>query len=238
MISRAKFLGITILFALVTKVIGEFVHEIMGHGFFILLFGGEIVRVHLSPLWPYELSYIKWKGNFEPWQQTWIAGGGILFCLIVTGILQFLLLLRFSKDWRLSIPLLWLSFWTFLNPTGYLIIGGVRPFGDIEALIADGVLVQSTSLLIGLLIFLAAFFSLSKVLTNQFIYTRMVKTIKELRIALITFWITIPMATAITCLGMRMSPMHLQIFTILSLTPLPGATLIPNLLKPCFSENK
>jgi len=128
--------------AFVTKFVGEFVHEVMGHGFFVLLFGGKIVNIHLSLLWPYELSYIGWSGTFMPWEQTWIAGGGILVCFIVSRILQELLLFNIIKDWRLSTPLLWLVFWTFLNPTGYLIIDGVRPFGDVASLIEDGVLTQ------------------------------------------------------------------------------------------------
>ena len=138
-----KFLGLTLFTAFVTKVVGEFVHEVMGHGFFILLFGGEIVDVHLSILWPYELSYIVWRGTFLPWQHTWIAGGGILVCLIVSGMLQTLLLFNIVKDWRLSTLLLWLALWTFLNPTGYLIIGGISPFGDVAALINDGVLLNN-----------------------------------------------------------------------------------------------
>lgn len=137
---RVKFLATFLFLAFVMKIIGEFVHEVMGHGFFVLLFGGKIVRVYISLLWPYELSYIGWNGNFETWQMPWIDGGGILICLIVSFVLQTLLLLGIVRDWRFLTPLFWLSFWTFLNPTGYLIMGGIKPFGDIAALIREGVL--------------------------------------------------------------------------------------------------
>jgi len=232
MISRSKFLVISLFIAFVTKVVGEFVHEVMGHGFFVLLFGGKITNIHLSLLWPYELSYIGWSGTITPWQQTWIAGGGILVCFIVSGILQVLLLFNVVKDWRLSTPLLWLAFWTFLNPTGYLIIGGVKPFGDVASLIADGVLTQQLSLLIGLIVFFAAFLSLSKILITQLTIKSIVKNIKELRLSLALFWATIPIVTTITCLGMRLPIPYLQIFTILSLVPLPAAVFAPNFLQP------
>ncbi len=53
---RAKFLVPFLCFAFIMKGISEFVHEVMGHGFFVLLFGGQITSVHISLTWPYELS--------------------------------------------------------------------------------------------------------------------------------------------------------------------------------------
>jgi len=232
MISHSKFLAISLFIAFVTKVVGEFVHEVMGHGFFVLVFGGKITNVYLSLLWPYELSYIAWSGTFTPWQGIWIAGGGILVCFIVSGILQASLLFNLVKDWRISATFLWLAFWTFINPTGYLIIGGVKLFGDVASLIADGVLTQQLSLLTGLIVFFAAFLSLSKILITQLTAKNIVKSIRQLRLSLAIFWLTIPIVTAITCLGMQLPLSYLQIFTILSLLPLPAAAFIPNLLKP------
>jgi hypothetical protein len=217
--------------AFFTKIIGEFIHEVMGHGFFVLFFGGKIVHIHLSILWPYELSYIGWSGNFMHWQQAWIAGGGILVCLIVSGVLQALLLFKMIKDWRLSTMLLWLAFWTFINPTGYLIIGGVMPFGDIVSLIEFGVITQLSSLLVGLIIFFVSFLSLSKILIIQLTINNLVKNIKELRLSLALFWTTIPIITAMACLGMRLPIHYLQIFMILSLIPLLEAFLASNFLQ-------
>ena len=51
--SRVKFLAVFLCFAFMMKLIGEFVHEIMGHGFFVLLFaiggyiGGEMLYYSL-----------------------------------------------------------------------------------------------------------------------------------------------------------------------------------------------
>ena len=130
-----KFFAEFLLMAFLMKIAGEFVHEVMGHGLFVLFFGGRITRVYLSILWPYELSYIGWSGSFESWQIIWIEGGGILICTMTSIILQALLLLGMAEHRRWSIPLFWLAFWTFLNPTGYLILGGISSFGDIAALI-------------------------------------------------------------------------------------------------------
>ena len=196
------------------------------------------MHIHLSFLWPYELSYIGWSGSFMQWQQAWIAGGGILVCLIVSGVLQALLLFKVINDWRLSTLFLWVAFWVFINPTGYLIIGGVMPFGDIVSLIQFGVLTQLSSLLVGLIIFFVSFFSLSKIIIIQLTINHLVKNVIELRLSLALFWTTIPILTAMACLGMRLPIHYLQIFMILSFIPLLGAILIPNFLQSrIFSNN-
>ena len=231
MTGRSKFLAISLIIAFVTKVVGEVVHEVAGHGLFIVLFGGQITSVHISLLWPYELSYIGWSGSFMRWQQTWIAGGGILVSIIVSGVLQALLLFNVIKDWRLSTPLLWLAFWTFLNPTGYLIIGGVRPFGDVASLIVAGVRTQELSFLVGLILFVAAFLSLSKILIAQLSITNVVESFNGLRLSLALFWAMIPVITMVTCLGMRLQIFYFQVFTALSLVPPLLAMFVPNFLR-------
>lgn len=230
MTSRSIFLAISLVIAFATKVVGEIVHEVAGHGLFIVLFGGQVTSVHISLLWPYELSHIGWSGSFMRWQQIWIAGGGILVCLTVSVILQ-TLLLSLIKEWRTSIVLFWLAFWTFLNPAGYLIIGGVRPFGDVASLIAAGVLTRELSLLVGSLLFVAAFLSLSKILITQLTIANIVESVNGLRLSLTLFWAIIPVVTMITCLGMRLQIFYFQVFTALSLVPPLVAMLMPNFLQ-------
>ena len=239
--SRGKFLVVFISLAFAMKVVGELIHEVMGHGFFILLFGGQIARVHISLLWPYELSSItpnQPKGGFEAWQLTWIDGGGILVCLIVSCVIQALLLFKIVKNWPLSTLLLWLSFWTFLNPTGYLIIGGIRPFGDVAALIAKDVLTQEISLVIGLLIFIAAFFSISKILMDLLLSLDLIRGVKELRVSISLFWLVIPIVTAVYCLGTSQPLFHLQVFTTISFAPVLVAFLIPSIPLRIFDKVK
>jgi hypothetical protein len=205
--------------AFLTKIAGEFVHELMGHGIFILLFGGEIVKVHISLLWPYDFSSIWWSGNFETWQMALTTAGGIIVSLLVSFLFQALLLLRRIKDWRLLTVSFWFSFWTFLNPTGYLVVGGIRPLGDVAALISQGALTQTTSLLMGVMIFAIAFFSISKILADLLINTAAIRKAKSLHSALGLFWLTIPIATLLMCIGTRQPLYDLAVFTVISCLP-------------------
>ncbi|MFQ6106792.1 MAG: hypothetical protein ACE5QF_04300 [Thermoplasmata archaeon] len=202
---RVRFIIVFVSSLVVLKVIGEVIHEVLGHGTFVLAFGGEITAVHISLLWPYELSHISWvppAGGFEPWQEAWIHGGGILVCLLVSTIVQLLLLLRVLRDWRLTVPLLWLGFWTFLNPAGYLIMGGIGPFGDIQDLVNDGVLTRGLSLALGLAVLLPAFLALSKALRDILLGLGVVRDTGELRISLALFWLLLPLSTAAALAGL------------------------------------
>ena len=230
--SRDRFLVAFPFLGLLMKVIGEVVHEVMGHGFFVLLFGGRIGRVHISLLWPYELSSITHEppqGGFEAWQLVWIDGGGILVCLLVSFVFQGLLLLNAVRDWRLATSLLWLSFWTFLNPSGYLVVGAIRPFGDVDALIAQGALTQATSLLLGMTVFVAAFFSISRILINLLFELELIRSSWELRISLTLFWLVIPVAAVLSCLGMSLSLLYLQIFALISFIPVLAGFVLPSI---------
>jgi hypothetical protein len=187
------------------KVVSEFIHEVLGHGLFVLLFGGKITSVHISLLWPYSLSGIGYdppQGGFLNWQKPWINVGGILVCLLVSLFLQILLYFGRIRDHRLSPALFWLSFWTFLNPTGYLIIGGIRPFGDIWQLINENVLTQASSIGLGLILFLFAFHSLSEIFKDLILHARIIKSSQELKFFLSMFWLTIPLTTVLALMGL------------------------------------
>lgn len=116
-------------------------------------------------------------------------------------------------------------------------MGGIRPFGDVAALIAEGVLTQEVSLLIGLVIFLAAFLSLSKIFRDLLFNVGLVRSIADLRVALSLFWLLIPLVTAISCLGMRLPLFYLQIFTTMSLIPVVVAFIIASILPAESSSN-
>jgi hypothetical protein len=174
-----------------TKIIAEIIHEIFGHGLFVLIFGGEIVNVHISLLWPYELSYINWHSptSVTHEQLAWIYVGGIVICLSVSFFVQTFLLLKKRSDWRLALMLFWLAFWTFANSTGYLIIGGLIPFGDIYELIKLEILTSTFSLFTGLIAFAVGFVALSwilrKILRNTF-------SLKKASLGVVIFWFIIP----------------------------------------------
>jgi hypothetical protein len=226
---RVKFLAIFLSFAFMMKYVGEFVHEVLGHGFVVRLFGGQIIRVHISMLWPYELSRIDFSGHFSAGQLIWIQGVGILVCLTTSFLLQTLLLVRKVTDWRLRTPLFWLSFWTFLNPVGYLIIGGIHPFGDIRKLIEFGVLSQTMSIAVGLVLFLTAYFSLSTIFRDFIQNTGILTTVRQIRIALVLFWLIIPLVTVMAIVGLDFLSSNALLFFILSFMPSTVILLFPKI---------
>ena len=224
------FLIYFLILAFFMKAAGEVVHEALGHGLFAILFGGRIVSLNISLLWPYRLSGIGISGNFEAWQEPWIDGGGILVCLIVSCLLQGILFWK-VKNWRIAVPLFWLAFWTFLNPAGYLIIGGIKPFGDILQLIAQGILSQTLSLAIGLAIFALAFFSLSRIFRDIVSNTGFINNKRQLRVLLSLLWLIIPLITLMAITGLGFLSSYSPLLFAISFTPSIVALLLPENLE-------
>ena len=193
---KKVFLALFIILGFVMKIVSEFVHEVCGHGFFVLLFGGEIISVYISFFWPYELSYINWSplNTFTSTQRALIYGGGILACLCVSFLAQALLLVKKKISWYFTITFFWLAFWTFINSTGYLIIGGLTPFGDIKRLIGLGVLTSPISLVIGFIIFVTGFVGLSWILRGIFVEEF---SPKKASLGVPFFWLIIPVLDAL-----------------------------------------
>ena len=199
-----KFLMVFLSLGFATKILGEVVHEVMGHGLFVVAFGGRITSIKISLLWPYELSGIGFAapaGGFLPWQRVLVDGGGILMCLIVSFILQAILLSSVSKraHWVVSSALFWLAFWTFINPAGYLVVGGIKPFGDVANLISAGVMTKELAFILGLLLFLVSLFTLSIILRNVL---RKAGVNEDARWSIVLFWLIVPLLTLFTVVGL------------------------------------
>jgi len=188
---RKLFLIAFVVAGFVMKLIAEVVHEIFGHGLFILLFGGAIKTVYISILWPYDFSYISWylPSMVSSAQMAWIYGGGILTCLCSSLLTQAFLIAKKKMAWHSALTLFWLAFWTLINSTGYLIIGGLAPFGDIYELIELGVLTSLLSLVAGLIIFFMGFVVLYWILRKILIA---VFPPKKASLGVIFFWFIIP----------------------------------------------
>lgn len=191
----ASNLAFSIVVGLVMKVAAEVMHEVGGHGLYILLFGGRILGVRISLLWPYQTSYIWWSHPaLEPLERGLVIGGGILNCLIVSFALQLLLLLR-PQPWRLAVPFLWFSYWNYISSAGYLLSGGYGAFGDVAELIEMSVLTRLSSLLLGLAVFTAGYFLLSIILRR--LLTPLVSESK-LGYVVAGFWLTTPLIVFLT----------------------------------------
>ena len=199
-----KFLMAFLSMGFVAKILGEAVHEVMGHGLFVVVFGGRITDINISLLWPYKLSSIGFSpppGGFQPWQEVLVNGGGIIICLFVSFVIQLILLLSFSKrgNWVVSSMLFWLAFWTFINPAGYLVIGGIEPFGDIANLISAGVMTQQLAFILGLILFLINIFSLSIILRNVL---RKARVNEDAKWSIVLFWLIVPLLTLFSVAGL------------------------------------
>jgi hypothetical protein len=198
-----RFLMVFLSLGFITKILGEVVHEVIGHGLFALAFGARMTDIKIALLWPYDLSSIRFappSPGFQPWQQVLFDGGGILMCLLVSFILQLILLWSFSKraNWVVSSTLFWLAFWTFINSAGYLIVGGMEPFGDVASLIAAGVMTKEIALILGPSIFLVSFFSLSIILRNVLIKA---EVNEDARWSIVCFWLIVPLLTLVRVVG-------------------------------------
>ncbi len=197
-ITFSKFLAFFLAVGFVMKIVSEVVHEVFGHGFFALLFGGRITGVYISLLWPYESSYIQYDlPSLSFWQIVMFIGGGILVCSIVSFSIQAFLLFK-KLRWWLSSTLFWFAFWCFVNPAGYLVTGGIMPFGDVRELINLGVLTSPTAIAVGTLLFVVGFFVLSKILKSTLmdLFSR-----RRAALGVVLFWFVVPFVTILYMIG-------------------------------------
>ena len=194
------FIVLFIVLGFVIKIPSEVIHELVGHGTFVVVFGGVILEVHISLLWPYELSGIlfNFPAGISEVQLALVMSGGIVACLVASFALQILLLLKRSKYLWLELSLFWLAFWCLMNSTGYLIIGGLAPFGDIWWLIGHGFLNPILSVVIGVFFFLIGFWLLSSILRRN-----LARIIPEnrVRLGITVFWLIVPVLVVFTTLG-------------------------------------
>ncbi|RLI10237.1 hypothetical protein DRO42_01980 [Candidatus Bathyarchaeota archaeon] len=141
---------------------GELVHEVLGHCLFIYLLGGGVTEIFVSPLAPYIPSKLVWEASGIPvFQQALIASAGIATSLTFSFAVQFVSSRR-DLGCGLRIALFWLSFWTFINTVAYMIIGMVLPYGDIEILMALGVISNSQLGLMGMALVLPGVYLISR----------------------------------------------------------------------------
>jgi hypothetical protein len=193
---KKRFFAMFLVTGFSMKVVVEFVHEFFGHGLFILLFGGVITDLHVSVLWPYEFSYVKMQlpDTVTSLQLAWIYAGGIIICLTMSFLTQAFLLLKSKIACYSALVGFWFAFWTLVNSTGYLIIGGLTPFGDVYALIALEVLTSFLSIVIGGIMFSIGFIALSWILRKTL---RNVFSPKKASLGVFLFWFIIPLLVAI-----------------------------------------
>jgi len=190
--NKRTFLSAFIIAGLTTKIVAEVIHEVLGHGTFVLLFGGSIRTVHISLLWPYELSYITWSLPRSSASEAlvWVYSGGILACAVVSFVAQVFILSRKEVWWPSALFLFWLAFWTLTNSAGYLLFGGLALFGDVHELVRLGALSSVLSVALGAAVFAVGFFTLSEILRSEL---RKLVSWKAAGSAVCCFWLLVPL---------------------------------------------
>ncbi|MFX1485837.1 MAG: hypothetical protein ACFFBS_01805 [Promethearchaeota archaeon] len=184
----------------IMKILAEVVHELVGHGTFIVAFGGVIRGIYISLLWPYELSgiFYDFPGGVSEIQLALVMSGGIVACLTVSFIVQGLLSIKRIKHTWVELSLFWLAFWCLVNGSGYLIMGGLGPFGDIWWLIGHGFITPILAIIFGTVLFLIGFLLLSRILRRN-----LMKVLEEdkAKLGVTVFWSIIPLLVILTTLG-------------------------------------
>lgn len=137
-------------------------------------------------------------GDVSPAQLTWIYFGGILVCLFASFAAQAFLFLRKKVSWHWALAIFWLAFWALVNSTGYLIIGGLAPFGDVEELIGLGVLTRQLSLFMGVFFFALGFIGSSWILRKLFME---IYPLKKASLGVSLFWLIIPVLVLVMILN-------------------------------------
>jgi hypothetical protein len=131
----ARFLLMFVFFGFIMKISSEFIHEI-GHVFTVLILEGKILGISIRAEWPFTLSRTKWViPNPSNINLALIAVAGILFETVTSIVGQSVLILRRRMRPVYAISLFWLSFWTYLSPVVYLVMGAIHPFGDVLDLV-------------------------------------------------------------------------------------------------------
>ena len=127
----AKFLLMFVFLGFTMKILSEFIHE-AGHASTVLMLGGEILEISIRAEWPFTLSHTKWViPNPSNMNLALIAVAGILFEAVTSIIGQCILVFRRGMRPLYAVSLFWLSFWTYLSPVVYLLMGAIHPFGDV-----------------------------------------------------------------------------------------------------------
>ncbi len=217
-----KFLLVLAVTCFIGEILGEIVHEVLGHGLLVIVLGGSIRSIYVSVLWPYESSYIEFyfpRGFPESWKAVLVYSGGIVACLLTSFLIQVILLLKKIRE-NLSLLLFWTSYWTLISSSGYLLLSWSRPFGDVKELIELGVLSGTSSAILGFAFFAVGYIGLTESFKRVLHYAGLGKWT---HIFLPAIWLLLPATVYIYSLK----------HDVLSLTYLP-VSAIPSLLSRLF----
>jgi hypothetical protein len=155
------------------------------------LFGGSIEGVHISLISPFDTSHINLDQNNLTYGQYLISvSGGIIIDLTLSFLLQGILFLR-NLEWKFSIPMVWLAYWSHSNDTGIIIgnalTGGA---GDMTDLIEAGIISAPLALMFGVILYFLGFFLISSIIRRMLIFYSIEKS--RVKFYILIFWTIVP----------------------------------------------
>jgi hypothetical protein len=179
------------------KFVSEWTHEYLGHCCLGALVGGNVVDYYVSWIWPLEFGHalVRFFGSVDVLPRIIMYSGGIITCLSAAFLSQLIVFLSVRKK---SIKnnfilitlnfLFWYGFWAFMNSVGYLLIGALINFGDIQFISNLSGIPNQFFLIPGFI----AFFILFYLISNNFykLFKNIVKLAPKWMVAL--FWVIIP----------------------------------------------
>jgi len=209
-----------VLISFLMKYVSEWTHEFLGHCGIGFLVGGQPTNYYVSWIWPLEFGFasVSFPIGASNIAKALMASGGIITCLIaaiVSNIIIYYMLrkkeLNSSGIFILTHIIFWYGFWAFMNSTGYLLVGSLLNFGDIQN-IANYAQISHWLFLIPGIIALIFFYYLISINTSL-----LFKPLLKLKVKwiLFLFWLLIPF-----------------IFVLFSLNP--SIELSPNLFTLIF----
>ncbi|MFX1294317.1 MAG: hypothetical protein ACFFD2_05590 [Promethearchaeota archaeon] len=223
-----------IIVSFLMKYFSEWTHEFLGHCGFGWIAGGTPQNWYVSWFWPIEFGYASVSfpigtGNI-PRAITII--GGITTCLIATFTSHSLI---FTIRKKKVLPknsittkkliifhcLFWYGFWAFANSVGYLILGGLINFGDIQIFRIYTGTPSWIFITLGFISFIALFYLISY---NSCVIFRPLLPNTSSRKILIVFWLIIPFIFILMLINPAISVLNWMIPAGI------GIMIIPSLL--------
>jgi len=217
------------------KFVSEWTHEYLGHCCLGALVGGNVVGYYVSWIWPLEFGYalVTFFGSVEVLPRIIMYSGGIITCLSAAFLSQLIIFLIFrKKNIRKNYLLItlnflfWYGFWAFMNSVGYLLIGALINFGDIQFISNLSGIPNTFFLIPGFI----AFFILFYLISNNFykLFKGVVKIEPKWMVAL--FWLLIPVVYVFFITN---PDINMNIFVIIISFPI---MLIPSIISVLLSK--
>ena len=223
------------------KYISEWTHEFLGHIGIGVLVGGQPNSYYVSWIWPLEFgnASVFFPIGTNNIAKALVASGGIIACLtvaIVCNLIIYFLLKK--KDIRSIIIfviyhfIFWYGFWAFMNSTGYLLIGSLLNFGDIQNIIYYTQIPHLFFLVVGIFALVFLYYLIS--INTKAIFKPLLNV--KGKWILFIFWLLIPFIFTLLSLNPSIN-MSLNLFILILVVMFIPSLISLFISKKLYSDN-